>query len=238
MPSKGYKQTEEHRAKLAAARARTRAEGKGPWAQERKPRPEPGRIGRPKTIDRKCADCDAERSYGAARCKPCANKESAERRAAATRAGGKKPGWPAGVPRTEEAKAAIRAGMAVSPTQEARRRWSFCVRCGTRFRARNPGQENCSRACSMKGWGVTSAGYVWVRLRDGSDELLHRAVVEQTIGRPLEDHETVHHRNGLKLDNRPENLELWTGRHGRGARVDEAAHCPTCTCTSSPDLNS
>lgn len=69
-------------------------------------------------------------------------------------------------------------------------------------------------------WYASTQGYR-VRKRDGHLQLEHRVVMEEHLGRFLWPFENVHHKNGLRADNRIENLELWTKPQTPGQRPED-----------------
>lgn len=117
-----------------------------------------------------------------------------------------------------------------------------CEWCKKWFRPRKASQppKCCSKRCSYDlgntkrglsgdknpNWrgGVAphgTSGYVRQYVPGRGANLQHRVVMESIIGRPLLTNEQVHHKNGKRDDNRPDNLELWVKKQPPGQRVQD-----------------
>jgi hypothetical protein len=116
-----------------------------------------------------------------------------------------------------------------------------CARCGRPIAfTQNRLPKYCSAECRDLPIGskkISSAGYVLLKIgrTDGADSKgymqEHRYIMEQKLGRPLEKHERVHHKDGDRSNNDPSNLELWKvkKKDPAGVRADDY-HCPGCRC--------
>ena len=99
----------------------------------------------------------------------------------------------------------------------------MCLKCTGLQNSKTPGRIKLKRGGRI----VDDNGYVMIlspdhpyKNRNGRGYVKeHRLVMEKILGRYLEPNESVHHKNGDRLDNRPENLELWVKTQPSGQRA-------------------
>lgn len=82
---------------------------------------------------------------------------------------------------------------------------------------------NAKRSPGSGGKWIDRSGYVILTLPSEGGRRIseHRYVMEKHLGRQLRSDESVHHINGVRSDNRIENLELWVTSQPSGQRVED-----------------
>lgn len=117
----------------------------------------------------------------------------------------------------------------------------LCGHCYERWKKYGNPLEPPRRVANGEAHWIDDYGYMNISVPGPDGKLRtrreHRVVMEGMLGRTLQKHESVHHKNGVKTDNRPENLELWigVGVQPKGQRLEDLMGYVTWLASNYPD---
>ena len=99
---------------------------------------------------------------------------------------------------------------------KAKKEKRICLFCKKEFIVQKCFRKNyCSKRCRYKDQinighrYIGTQGYWYIKIGPKKYVLEHRLIAENKLGRRLSDEENVHHINGVKTDNRPENIKVF-----------------------------
>lgn len=102
------------------------------------------------------------------------------------------------------------------------RQYKLCSSCG---KLKSSSAVRCIKCNLIRGRAPSGGvydkdGYVKISIK-GKSKFEHREVMSQYLMRPLARHENVHHKNGVRSDNRIDNLELWSTSQPCGQKITD-----------------
>jgi hypothetical protein len=96
----------------------------------------------------------------------------------------------------------------------------------------NVGKIGPQNTCWKGGKHTDKDGYIQASIKFHYPDLVlfyptryripeHDAIMSRYVSRALLPDETVHHKNGIRDDNRLDNLEIWSSKHPKGQRAQD-----------------